>query len=222
VRGLRQQAGEAIVCARPFASIDDLVRRVPELRKDEMETLAEIGGLNALESTDRRGALWESARAVRPAGPLLEGIDNGGASPLARMTPEERLRADYHGTGVTIGRHPMAFRRAEMDALGVTTAAGLPRMRNGREVRVAGSVIVRQRPGTAKGFVFLSLEDETGIANVIVMPDVFEQNRLVLVNAPFLLIDGTLQNVDNVTSVKAARMVPLPTPAVEPVSHDFR
>jgi error-prone DNA polymerase len=221
VRGLRQQAGDAIVRARPFASIDELVRRVPELRRDELETLAEIGALNGLESRDRRGALWEAARAMRPAGPLLEGLEEGGASPLPPMTAQERLHADYHGTGVTVGRHPMAFRRAEMNALGVARAVDLPGMRNGRPVRVAGGVIVRQRPGTAKGFVFLSLEDETGIANIIVMPDVFERNRLVLVNAPFLLIEGALQNVDNVTSVKADRITPLPAPAVQPTSHDF-
>jgi error-prone DNA polymerase len=137
------------------------------------------------------------------------------------MTPQERLRADYHGSGLTVGRHPMAYRREEMKARKVATAAALRSMPNGAPVRVAGSVIVRQRPGTAKGFVFLSLEDETGIANAIVTPDLFEQCRLVLVNAPFLFIEGTLQNIDGVVSVKAGKVEPLPTWAPENVSHDF-
>jgi error-prone DNA polymerase len=225
VRGLREEAGQAIVHRRPFASIDDLVRRVPELRKDELTKLAAVGALNALEPAGRRGAMWESARAIQPVGPLfLPNRDRQGAdaSPLHPMTPEERLSADYQGTGLTIGRHPMAWRRAEMNARHATPAAQLHRMRNGRPVRVGGAVIVRQRPGTAHGFVFLSLEDETGISNIIVTPDVFEHYRMVLVGAPFLFIEGTLQNVDGVVSVKAARIEPLPAWAPEPVSHDFR
>jgi error-prone DNA polymerase len=225
VRGLRQEAGEAIVRARgraPFAGIDDLVRRVPELRKDEIATLAEVGALNALGSADRRGALWESSRAFRPAGPLLEGLDGGPPpSPLARMDDFERLDADYRGTGVTIGRHPMAYQREELRARGVSRACDLARMRAGRPVRVAGCVIVRQRPATAHGFVFLSLEDESGISNIIVTPDVFEANRMVLVNTPFLCIEGTLQKQDGVVSVKAGRMTALPALTAATASHDF-
>jgi error-prone DNA polymerase len=136
------------------------------------------------------------------------------------MDPEERLQADFHGTGVTVGRHPMAWRRAAMEKMGVTPAAALPHLPDGRVVRVAGTVIVRQRPGTAKGFVFLSMEDETGIMNVIVTPQLFERCRLELVSAPFLLIDGALQNVDHVVSVKAGRIKALPATAAAP-SHDF-
>ncbi len=143
-------------------------------------------------------------------------------APLRPMTPEERLRADYYGTGVTVGRHPMAWRREEMSARRVTPAARLSTMRNGAPVRVAGSVIVRQRPGTASGFVFLSLEDETGIANVIVTPDLFEQTRMVLANAPFLFIEGKLQNLDGVVSVKASAIEAMPLWGPAPVSHDFR
>jgi error-prone DNA polymerase len=94
-------------------------------------------------------------------------------------------------------------------------------MRNGSAVRVAGWVIVRQRPGTAKGFVFLTLEDETGVANIIITPQLFDKNRLVLVDHPFLLIDGTLQNQDNVVSVKAKRVKPLSFKVAASVSHDF-
>ncbi len=224
VRGLRAEAGHAILREReraPFANIDSLVARVPELRRDELAMLAEIGALNPLGKLHRRGALWESERAVRPAGPLLEGIEDEAPSPLAPMTAVERVHSDYSGTGLTIGPHPMAFRREEMQKLGVTPAKELARMVNKRPVRVAGSVIVRQRPGTAHGFVFLSIEDETGISNVIVTPDVFERNRAVLVNAPFLFVEGTLQNADRVVSVKAERIIPLTASPDANVSHDF-
>ena len=221
VKGLRAEAGQAIVAARPFTSIDDLARRVPVLRKDEMNRLAEIGALNPLREIHRRDALWQSERAARAAGPLLETLEEAdAASPLARMTTEERLTADFRGTGVTIGCHPMAYRRAEMNALGVTPAAQLKQIPHGRRVRIAGAVIVRQRPGTAKGFVFLSMEDETGIMNAIVTPPLFDRYRLVLLGEPYLLIDGVLQNVDNVVSVKADRIQALEARAAAK-SHDF-
>jgi len=137
------------------------------------------------------------------------------------MTVHERLVADYAGTGVTLGPHPMALRRAVLAARGVTRAIDLARGGDGVRVRVAGSVIVRQRPGTAKGFVFLSLEDETGIANVIVTPGLFARRRLPLVSEPFLLVEGILQMQDGVVSVRAARVEPLPRLAHVVPSHDF-
>ena len=172
VRGLRREPAEAIVAARPFSSIDDLARRVPELRKDELRMLAEIGALNGLIS-HRRDALWQSERAMRPAGPLLEHLEPAEQhSPLSMMTGTERIRADFYGIGLTIGIHPMKLYRDGLRARGVLAAAELKRVRNGRIVKVAGCVICRQRPGTAKGFLFLSLEDETGIANAIVEPGI--------------------------------------------------
>jgi error-prone DNA polymerase len=220
-RGLREEAGRAIVDARPFTSIDDLAARVPELRKDEIDRLAEIGALNTLGGGHRRDALWDAGRAVRPAGPLLEPLEErGGASPLARMDPAERLEADYAGTGLTTGPHPMAYRRAEMHALGVTPAAALARAPHGRAVRIAGAVIVRQRPTTSKGFVSLSLEDETGLMNVILAPPIFERFRLTALAEPFLLIDGVLQHQEGVISVKATRLQPL-APGATAASHDY-
>ena len=205
-----------------FCDIDDLVRRVPELRKDEMTKLAEVGALNSLEAAHRRDALWQTGRAAQPVGPLLETLPEAErASPLVRMSVEERMNADFSGTGITLGRHPMAYRREEMNTLGVTPARHLRPMRNGSAVRVAGCVIVRQRPGTAKGFVFLSMEDETGVLNAIVTPDLYDRYRFVLVHEPFLLIDGTLQNLDNVISVKAGRVEALPAVVRADVSHDF-
>ena len=143
-------------------------------------------------------------------------------SPLRPMSPPERLLADYAGTSLTIGPHPMALRRAELALRGVLRATDLPRGRHGRRVRVAGAVITRQRPGTAKGFVFLTLEDETGIANIIVQPDLFSAYRSVIVGEPYLLIEGTLQIQEGVTSVKAERVLPFTGGGPEPQSHDFR
>jgi error-prone DNA polymerase len=223
VRGLRENAAMAILRERPFASVDDLARRVPELRKDEMRKLAEVGALNPLQNIHRRTALWESERVTRFAGPLLDQPTSNIQNPTSALMPmsaEERLVADFRGTGLTVGRHPMARRREEMNALGIRRAIELKNLADGRDVRVAGCVIVRQRPGTAKGFVFLSLEDETGIANIIVEPDLFERERQTLVSASFLIVDGVLQNQDRVTSVKARHVSPLPAGAA-PQSHDF-
>ncbi len=224
-KGLREESARAILRARgirPFSSIDDLALRVPQLRKDEINRLAEIGALNSLDKIHRRDALWQAQRAILPVGPLLEPLEEKGQpSPLAPMTTEERLWADYSGTGLTVGRHPMAYRRAEMNALGVTRAIDLARVPNGRLVRIAGSVIVRQRPGTANGFVFLSMEDETGVLNAIVTPATFERYKFQVLSEPFLLIDGVLQNVEGVVAVKAGRVEGLPAGAAAEV-HNFR
>jgi error-prone DNA polymerase len=225
VKGLRVEAGHAVVREREraaFCDIGDLARRVPELRKDELNKLADVGALNSLEAAHRRDALWQAGHAAQPAGPLLETLtEPERASPLVPMTHEERLNSDFSGTGFTIGRHPMAYRREEMNALGVTPASLLPRMRNGSFVRVAGCVIVRQRPGTAKGFVFLSMEDETGVINVIVTPAMFDCHKFALLGRSFLLVDGTLQNLDNVISVKAGRIKGLSAHIAADLSHDF-
>ncbi|MFY9556512.1 MAG: error-prone DNA polymerase [Blastocatellia bacterium] len=169
----------------------------------------------------RRSALWQVERAARAVGPLLkEQQDPNSESPLPPMTIEERVNADFRRTGVTLGRHPLAYRREELNKLGVKRAIDLADIPNGVWARVAGLVIVRQRPGTAKGFMFLTMEDETGIANVIVTPDTFDRNRSVLVNQPLLLIDGVLQNQDGVIHVKARRIQPL-SYAMSAASHDF-
>ncbi len=223
-RGLRAGSGEAILRARaerPFSSIDDLALRVRELRKDEINRLAEIGALNSLDRIHRRDALWQAQRAILPVGPLLEPQEETGQpSPLAPMNTEERLWADYRGTGMTIGKHPMAHRRAEMNALGVTRAIDLAKVPDGRIVRIAGTVIVRQRPGTAKGFVFLSMEDETGIMNAIINPQTFDRYKFEVLGERFLIIKGVLQNLDGVISVKAAHVEGMRAGAAAE-SHDF-
>lgn len=137
------------------------------------------------------------------------------------MTESERLVADYAGTGLTVGRHPMALRRHELSMRGVMRAIDLRTMRQSRMVRVAGMVITRQRPGTAKGFVFLTLEDETGIANIIVRPDLFARDKAIVVEEPFLLVEGVLQNQDGVVSVRAEAVQGLGGGAVDFDAHDF-
>jgi error-prone DNA polymerase len=250
--------------ARRFKSLDDLVARTG-LRRDEIVTLADIGALNAF-GYDRRSALWQAERAVRPTGELFEeaggagraggaggdeavdedlrrsvldtrerygasvsargggaprGEENADTCPLKPMTEAERLVADYAGMGLTAGRHPMALRRDELATRGILRACDLHTARQGRRIRVAGMVITRQRPGTAKGFVFLTLEDETGIANIIVRPDLFARDRLVIVEEPFLIVDGVLQSQDGVTSVRAEQVQGLRGVDIDFDAHDF-
>ena len=197
-----------------FASIEQVVQRTG-LRRDELTTLADIGALNAF-TNERRSALWQVERAVRPAGdlyaadnsqlPTSDSQEEWSRSPLPTMDDHERLRADYAGMGLTIGPHPMSLRRDDLALRGVLRAVDLPQARDGRRVRVAGMVITRQRPGTAKGFVFLTLEDETGVSNVIVRPDLFDRERMTVIRQPFLLVEGVLQHQDGVLSVKAERL----------------
>lgn len=203
-----------------FDSLDDFIARTG-VRRDELATLAEVGALNAF-GYDRRAALWQIEKAVRKEGALFKASgEKPDASPLPTMTSVERVVADYEGTGLTIGPHPMSFRRRELAMRGVLRAVDLPRGRHGRRVRVAGAVITRQRPGTAKGFVFLTLEDETGVSNIIVRPPLFAEQKMLILEQPFLLIDGRLQIQDGVTSVKAERCQGLWTAGPDVESHDF-
>jgi len=233
VKGLREEIALEIVRQRgirKFTSIDDLRQRVPEIQQSELTALAEVGALNFLSDRKgfhRRDALWQVERAARRPGPLLETQESSQdaseirESPLQPMTDEERLIADFRGTGLTAGPHPMAYCRAEMKKRGIRAAIELAKLCDGAQVRVAGAVIARQRPGTAKGFVFLSLEDETGIANAIITPQLFQQDHTVVVHNQFLLIEGTLQNQENVISVKVHRVEALTISRAETPSHDF-
>lgn len=137
------------------------------------------------------------------------------------MTEPERIRADFYGTSLTIGSHPMRLYRKEMTKRGVLSASSLKRAKHGQTVRVAGCVICRQRPGTAKGFLFLSLEDETGIANAIVEPDLFDAHREILVKAPYLMVEGILQNQQGAISIKLRHAEGMNFAATSTPSHDF-
>jgi error-prone DNA polymerase len=233
VNGLRKEHGEMLVAEREraaFASLDDFKRRVG-LTKEELRTLAELGALNCF-AEHRRAAMWRveetvhddllgirilgSARASRvvsgalagnssgPASPFGEapnGAREGACAPLKPMTMPERVKADYDAMNLTTGPHPMKLLREHLP--NIWRATDLASARHGATVQIAGNVICRQRPGTAKGFVFISLEDETGVSNAIVTPDLFERVRLLITEEPFLLIEGQVQNSENVVLIKA-------------------
>jgi error-prone DNA polymerase len=230
-KGLRRQSAEALIASRKqdgsFRSAEDLALRVSSLNRKELTLLARIGALNRLDGiTHRRDALWQIEWAGKPEGPLLRQnsdwlCESNKSLPLHQMNVEERLVADYSGTGLTVGKHPMHYRRRELQSRGVLSSEDLRHCRDGGFVRTAGCVIARQRPGTAKGFIFLSMEDETGIANVIVTPDLYELDRLVVTRSKFLLVEGTLQNQDGVIHVKAVRLSTLSTSGLDLRSHDF-
>ncbi len=228
VTSLRAPAAAAVVeerARRPFDSIEDFARRT-KLHADELERLAAIGAFAAFDRT-RRDALWQVAALARSPGPLFEtlpsqldrsslrggrrkaadeatpshlrDVDFEAPSPLPEMSTLDRLRADIMGTDLTIGPHPVARFRDQLKQSDVLRAVDLPYRRDGDFVRVAGAVICRQRPGTAKGFLFLTLEDETGLVNVIVRPDQFDRFRELLTNAPLLRVDGVLQSKEGIT-----------------------
>ena len=231
-KGLRRPSIDSLLEARningPIASVDNLAQRVPALNRKELVALARIGALNSLDHVEhRRDALWQVEEAGRPVGPLLRDAgglpdESHGPTTLRSMSTDERLTADYCGTGLTTGPHPMTYHRMMLRSEGVLSAEELSQKhRNNSPVRIAGCVIARQRPGTAKGFVFLSLEDETGIANVILTPDVFERDRMIVTRSRFLLIEGTLQNQDGVIHVKAQHVLPLDITSAAITSHDF-
>jgi error-prone DNA polymerase len=224
VRGLRADAAKRIVAERvkaPFVSLQDFVDRT-DLRRDEQRRLAETGALNAFGLT-RRSALWQVEKAGRPRGPLFREAEEGDAdaAPVPDMDLAERLASDLLGTGVTTGSHPIRLHREALAARGALRAYDLRGRADGERVRVAGAVICRQRPGTADGFMFLTLEDETGLANVIVRPDLFHRERVVLVAAPILEVDGVLQANDGL-SVRAFAVRPALVAAPAPPVRQFR
>ncbi len=222
VSGLRAELGARVEASRPFTSLADFTRRT-EANPGELATLAEIGAFAALGGT-RREALWQ-VDAIARSGRLFltsESPPRSTGSPLPEMTADEEMAADYAATNLSTGPHPVSFARAELDRQGVTRAADLARVPNGRRASVAGVVIVRQRPGTAKGFVFITLEDETGFCNAILTPPVFEHHRHTIIGTNALVIEGVVQNQDGVVSIKADRFEPLGgRPAAIDVSHDF-
>lgn len=225
VKGLRKEAGEAIEREqgkRPFRCVDDLTRRC-RLRREELDVLAEVGALGSLGLT-RRAALWQAAQAARPAGEMFEEEDRRGPyapNPLPEMSPYDETLADYAGTGLTVGPHPLEHLRPSLDRQRIVPAARLSACAHGQRVRTAGSVTVRQRPGTAKGLLFLTLEDETGMSQALVTPDLLQANRQLIVGSPGLVVEGILQKKDGTLSLKAERFWRLSEIAAAP-SHDFR
>jgi len=220
IRGMNSATGRRIETERtqrPFESLDDFRLRVAP-SKDTLRTLASTGALNGLVD-HRRDGLWKIARPANEASSLpLQGIQT--TSPLPWMNPSERMNADFAGTGVTTGPHPMALIRPALT--GVKRANELPALRNGEPTVIAGLVICRQRPGTAKGNVFISLEDESGVSNAIITPAFFEKHRMVITQESFLKISGVIQNVRNSLLLKAQRIEALDYGNLSaPLSHDF-
>ena len=227
-RGLQQASAEALVKARalaPFTSVESLAKRVPELNKGDLTMLGRIGALNNINGNrtlHRRDALWQVEQVVRKHGPLFEGIAEADfPSPLIQMNVEERLVSDFHGTSMTTGPHPMFYQREELRKKGIKSSSELKSLPNGRRATVAGCVITRQRPGTAKGIIFMTLEDETGTSRIVVMPDFYEKNRLVVLKERFVQVSGEVENHDGVVHLRALTIAALTISAAETVSHDF-
>src|SRR3954451_3029436 len=218
VKGLRASAANAIAESAPFVSADDLARRA-NLRGDQLTKLAYAGALASL-GLRRRAALWQSAQAAKPAGELFESAVQDDESPLREMSAGDETLADYAATDLTAGPHLLTHFRPQLKRDGVHTAMELKKLPNGKRVATAGAIIVRQRPGTAKGFVFLTLEDETGISQAIVKPDLFREHRALIVGSPGLIVEGILQNEDGQCSVRADKFWTLDGIG-DIVSHDF-
>jgi len=238
LNGLRQEHADELVRqreAQQFDSLDDFKRRVP-FSKDELRTFAELGALNCF-AEHRRAAMWDVEETLHDdllAKNVVEALAAASAclsdstfdtnaattSPLAPMTLPERVKADYETMNLTTGPHPMKLLRESLP--NIWRAIDLSYARHGSIIQIAGNVICRQRPGTAKGFVFISLEDETGVSNAIVEPDLFEHFRLVITEEAFLLIEGEVQNSNNVVLIKARQIRPLThEQLVGSESHDF-
>jgi error-prone DNA polymerase len=225
LRGVSRHALERLLeerARRSFDSLEDLLDRC-RLARDERRVLAAAGVFNSL-GCHRRGALWEVERELPPPGDLFhcKGTPEAGEEPpLEPMTPAERLEADYRSTALTVGPHPMALLRAGLPR--AVTAAALAGLPHGRRVIAAGMVICRQRPGTAKGHCFISLEDETGIANVFVPSKLFEARRLVITQESFLQITGRVQRARGAPTLFAEVIQPCApaSPLAAGLSHDF-
>ena len=223
VTGLREEIGLRIESERARRrSI-----RLPILPRASDRTVARLdalayAGAFASFGLARRDAMWNAAAVERDPASLLAGVKpRDSEAPLASMSPIDETLADYAATGLTAGPHLMTYLRADLTARGILSADDLTRAKHQSWVKTAGVVIVRQRPGTAKGFLFITLEDETGISNLIVTPDLFQQNRLLLRSAGILLAEGVLQQVDGVTAIRARRFEEIKIPGTIPPSHDF-
>jgi error-prone DNA polymerase len=229
VRKLREDSACAIVAARQkaaFESVPDLTRGVQVLRRDELQNLAACGALNPLDPKNqlhRRDALWQVAKFGMPTGPLFQDIpDYDPTSILLRMTDMERLITDHHISGFTIGRHAMAYRREDLNRMHLSTLHAARNGHAGQFVKTAGEVTVTQRPGTAKGIMFMTLHDETGYCDVVIKPAVYQQHRSLIKKSKFLRVQGKLQKVENakergafVVSINAAELFPLEFPRIE-------
>jgi len=226
VKGLGEKARDRLepLIENPRPSTLEDWARTSGLTVTQLRALAEAGAFDTLWP-NRRSALWELLRHARGvAGPLAPAVRDRRPALLPPLTPAELTEADYRVTGLSPAGHPMRHLRDALRAQGVCRAADLARHRDGDRVAVGGLVICRQRPATAKGFCFVTLEDETGLVNVVIMPKLFEAHRRLIVRAPLLVVRGVLQEEQGVLNVRA-RTFAAPDPeggAAHARSHDFR
>jgi error-prone DNA polymerase len=213
IRGLKDSEGRLIARARREGAqtFEDFALRSGVTRRT-LELLAEADAFRSL-GLDRRQALWAVKGLTGEIGAEAPLLTRGRAKEvqveLPFMGPAQHVAEDYRTTSLSLKAHPVGFFRAELDGLRAVPAAGLKTLRNGRRVSVAGLVLVRQRPGTAKGVVFLTLEDETGVANIVVWRDAFEANRRLVMGAAFLLVHGRLQREGEVIHLVAEKFTDL-------------
>ncbi len=222
VRGVGAELAAQIEAGRPYASLEDLVRRVPGLQLDQLEAMATAGAFGECFGLGRREALWGVGAAVQSRPDRLAGLVTGAVAPsLPGMEPVEVAVADLWATGVSPDGHPTRFLRERLAALGVATAVELQVREPRSKVLVAGVVTHRQRPMTAQGTTFMNLEDETGLVNVVVSKGCWARYRRVARGASALLIRGRLERSEGVVNVVAEELVPLQVP-VAIASRDFR
>ena len=221
VRGIGEELAEQIDAGRPYVSVEDLRRRVPQVPLTVLEVLATAGAFGCF-GIDRRSALWTAGAMTQTAADRLPGIVTGDRAPnLPRMSPAELSHSDLWATGVAPDGHPTVFVRSELSESGVVTAAGLVDRSDGERVLVGGVVTHRQRPPTAGGVTFLSLEDETGLINVVVSSGCWQRYKNAALGASALLIRGRLEKAEGVINVVADKLQPL-TVGIAPASRDFR
>ncbi len=208
VKGLSEDAGQRIAVEREqaeFTQVQQLLERVG-LDRRELGVLASSGALRSLAG-DRHRARWAVAGAEQPM-PLFPSMERFEAAPLLRKPTEgQNIVADYRSTGLTLERHPLCLLRRHLDRYRYARAEQLPAMRNGQKVNVAGLVITKQRPGTASGVTFVTLEDETGQINLVVWKQLAERYRAALLNARLLGITGELQIEGKVIHVIAEQLL---------------
>jgi error-prone DNA polymerase len=224
-RGLREAAGERVVRARgerPFRDVADLAARAG-LQRSEISGLAELGALGGLgRRGSRRSVLWQVMGLPPPEERLFAGSDPPEPKTEPRpMSPLEETLADYRTSGMTTGPHLLAHLRPELDRRRVLPLAAVASRGDGSRITTAGLIIVRQRPGAAKGFCFLTLEDETGTGNAVIAPSDFERLRPVLHASSVVVVTGRLEQRDGVTHVRVHAMEPISVPGPTPSSHDF-
>ncbi len=216
VKGLATLHADAIIARRGqgYRSVEDVWRRagVPIAA---LERIAEADGFHAL-GLDRRGALWAIRGLSDGALPLFDRLDaptaeagNEPPVPLPAMRQGQQVVADYRSTGLSLRHHPVSFLRAELDARRILRCADLATIRDGRRITVGGIVLVRQRPGSARGVLFMTIEDETAHANLIVWSSLFEKQRRLILSASMLACRGRLQRESGVIHVVAEEMIDL-------------